>query len=111
METIAQVSLALLAVGGAISGVEANPNSRVALSGNYTPTYIQCPSNVTFVRPASQGLPSGEQQWLAVRKQVITDAMQTYLNSAAVPGLNVTQFIAALRSNPRNVPVIALSFR
>lgn len=111
MDRFSQISLALLAVGSALSGVEALGNSRYSLSGNYTPTYIGCPSNVTFVRPASAGLATGETTYLNKRKAVVADAMQTYLNGLAIPGLNVSQFITAIKADPALVPTIALTLR
>lgn len=83
--------------------------SRVSQSGSYIPSYVQCPSNATFVRPASSGLSSREEEWLRSRKTVVTDALQTYLNNANLSDFDVQGYISTLQQNSSYVPTIAMT--
>ena len=84
--------------------------SQYTASGNYTPSYVQCPTNRTFVRPASSGLGSGEEAWLRLRRPNVVNALEVYLQNANIPGFNTSAFINSIRTNTSNVPTIGLSF-
>src|ERR1700761_111557 len=77
-------------------------------SGNYTPTFVTCP-NTSLVRPASQGLSSGETAWLEKRRPNVISAIEAYLNMVGIPGFNTSSYIAALQANTSATPVLGLT--
>jgi len=94
-------SLALLAVA---QGQSTSP------SGNYTPSFVPCPSDISLVRPASEGLSSAEAAWLQKRTPNVISALESYLEMVGIPGLNTSQYIAALQANTSATPVMGLTF-
>ncbi|KAG9011895.1 hypothetical protein FRB94_007331 [Tulasnella sp. JGI-2019a] len=91
-------------------GTYAIPSSQFTPSGNYTPSYVPCPANHSFVRLSSTGLSPGETAGLSKRRPNVITGLEAYLTNVAVPGLNVSEYIAAITSNQSNVPVIGLTF-
>ncbi|KAJ7746455.1 FabD/lysophospholipase-like protein [Mycena maculata] len=81
-----------------------------AVSAPTPPAYGACPSNVTYVRPASEGLSPEESTWLDSRRPQVVSALQSYLNLAAIPGFNVSAYISSLSVNSSAVPVIGQSY-
>ncbi|KAE9397529.1 FabD/lysophospholipase-like protein [Gymnopus androsaceus JB14] len=81
----------------------------MSLSGNYTPTYIQCPSNVTFVRPASEGLSDYEREWRAKRTPAVVDSLQSYLKNVNIADFDIDVYINALGAHESAVPVIGFT--
>ncbi|KAG9013268.1 hypothetical protein FRB93_000791 [Tulasnella sp. JGI-2019a] len=63
-----------------------------------------------FTPSASTGLSAGEAAWLSKRKPNVITGLEAYLTNVAMPGLNVSEYIAAITSNQSNVPVIGLTF-
>lgn len=107
---LAAIIPALAALSAAGSARAQSPvTSQVSQSGSYIPSYVQCPSNMTFVRPASSGLSSREEAWLRTRKTVVTDALQTYLNNVNLTGFDVQGYISTLQQNDSFVPTIAMT--
>ncbi|KAI0093717.1 FabD/lysophospholipase-like protein [Irpex rosettiformis] len=88
------------------------PLSSYALSqsGNYTPTFYECPSGQTFVRNASQSLSSEEAAWLQKRRPNVVQALQTYLNTVGIQGLNISEYISAVNGTGSAVPTIGLTW-
>jgi lysophospholipase len=99
------IEIALLAALGL-----ANAQSRFTPSGNYTPTYGECPTDYTFVRPASDGLNTREKEWRTARNWQVKYALGDYLRNIEIDGFDVEGYIDALHEEPEKVPVIALSF-
>ncbi|KAG8880528.1 hypothetical protein FRB97_000698, partial [Tulasnella sp. 331] len=99
----------LLALAAVLPLSSATVTSQLSLSGNYTPTVITCPANQTYIRPASSGLSSSEKAWLSLRRPNVANALETYLNNVGIPGLNVSAYISALKSNESSVPIIGLT--
>lgn len=96
--------LALSAFAGAATPSPFTP------SGNYTPSFVQCPSNTAFVRPASKGLAQGEQAWLQKRKSNIVPALKQYLHTANIDGFDVDSFISCIdEDRDSGVPVIGFT--
>lgn len=95
-------SLSLLALVAA--------QSRITPSGNYTPTYGECPTGHTFVRPASEGLNGREREWRTARNWQVKYALGDYLRNVGIDGFDVDEYIDALHEDPAKVPVIAVSF-
>lgn len=83
--------------------------SQISQSGSYIPSYVECPSNTTFVRPASSGLSMKEETWLRTRKSVVTDALETYLNNVNLSDFDVQGYISTLRGNTSFVPTVAMT--
>jgi lysophospholipase len=100
--------LPILAIAAATARAQ-QINSTTSLSGSYVPTYIECPSGQTFVRPASSGLSSREETWLKTRKTVVTDALQTYLTNANISGFDVQGYISTLKGDASLVPTVAMT--
>ena len=100
-------SISLLA---AVTLASAKPSSQFTPSGNYTPSSVQCPSNYTFVRPASAGLGAGEAAWRSTRMWQAKCALDVYLKTASIPGLDVDAYIEAVAKDEGNIPVIGLTF-
>lgn len=99
--------LPILALAAGVRAQEVT--SQVSQSGTYIPSYVQCPSNATFVRPASSGLSSKEETWLRSRKSVVTDALQTYLNNVNLSDFDLEGYISTLQANTSFVPTIAMT--
>jgi lysophospholipase len=98
------IHLSLCAVFGAAISSPFSP------SGNYTPSFVQCPCNKTFVRPASNGLGSGEQAWLHQRKSKVVPALEQYLHTAHIDDFDVGSYISCLAGDLDSaVPVIGLT--
>ena len=73
-------------------------------------TSIKCPSGETFIRNASQSLSSEETAWLQKRRPNVIQALETYLNTVGVQGLNVSEYVAALSASENAVPTIGLTW-
>ncbi|KAI0689772.1 FabD/lysophospholipase-like protein [Cytidiella melzeri] len=80
------------------------------MSGNYTPTYIQCPSGETYLRNASQSLSSEEIAWLAKRRPNVVQGLQSYLTNVGIQDFNVSQYISALNSSEGAIPTIGFTW-
>ncbi|KAJ7151969.1 FabD/lysophospholipase-like protein [Mycena filopes] len=74
------------------------------------PSYGTCPSGVSFVRPASDGLSSEESKWLDSRRPQVVSALKSYLTLAAIPGFDVNSYVASLSANANAVPVIGQAY-
>ncbi|KAE9384036.1 FabD/lysophospholipase-like protein [Gymnopus androsaceus JB14] len=81
----------------------------ISLSGNYTPTYIQCLFNVTFVRPASEGLSDDEWEWRAKRTPAVVDGLHSYLKNIHITDFDIDVYINVLGANESAVPVIGFT--
>ncbi|KLO18926.1 FabD/lysophospholipase-like protein, partial [Schizopora paradoxa] len=79
-------------------------------SGNYTPTFVPCPTDSSLVRPASEGLSSAEKAWLQKRTPNVISALETYLGNVGIPGFNTSDYVAALRAKESAAPVIGVTF-
>jgi lysophospholipase len=96
--------LAFCAIAGASISSPFTP------SGNYTPSFVECPSNTEFVRPASRGLAQGEQAWLQKRRSNVVPALEQYLNTAGIDGFDVGSYLSCLDGDLDSaVPVIGLT--
>lgn len=100
MQRLFLSSLALLAVAQAQS---------TSPSGNYTPSFVSCPTNISLVRPASEGLSPTEAAWLQKRRPNIINALESYLEMVGIPGFNTSQYIDALHANESATPVLGLT--
>jgi lysophospholipase len=69
------------------------------LTESYAPVYVDCPKNVTFVRPASEGLNADEETWIHNRKRVVAGALSTYLSRANLKGFDLDSYIAGLNNS------------
>ncbi|EIM88993.1 FabD/lysophospholipase-like protein [Stereum hirsutum FP-91666 SS1] len=81
----------------------------VTLSGNYAPTYIQCPSGESYLRPASAGLSTEEATWLAKRKENVVEGLASYLTTVGIQGFDVNGYISALNSTKEAIPTIGFT--
>ncbi len=91
-------SLALSASFRAACAIESSP------SGNYTPSFVNCPTNVTFVRPATEGLSTAETEWLSKRRSNVITALEDYLGLVDIPGFDTKSYIKALQANESGAP-------
>ncbi|KAJ6470345.1 FabD/lysophospholipase-like protein [Mycena sanguinolenta] len=74
------------------------------------PAYATCSSEVTYVRPASEGLSPEESDWLDSRRPQVVSALESYLTLAAIPGFDVSTYISTLSANDSAVPVIGQAY-
>lgn len=79
-------------------------------SGNYTPSFVQCPANHTFVRPASDGVSLGEAEWLKARRKATVPALTSYLLRHVIAGFDHMTYVKALEKDDTKAPTLALSF-
>lgn len=100
--------LPLLALAATVTSQQ-QITSQISQSGSYIPSYVECPKDQTFVRPADSGLSSREMEWLKTRKSVVTDALQTYLNNVNLSNFDVKGYIETLQQDPKLVPTIAMT--
>ncbi|KAJ7757227.1 FabD/lysophospholipase-like protein [Mycena maculata] len=91
-----------IALGGSVFAAAVSPPT--------PPAYGACPSNATYVRPASEGLSPEESTWLDWRRPQVVSALQSYLTLAAIPGFDVSAYISTLSATSSAVPVIGQSF-
>ncbi len=80
------------------------------LQETITPSFVPCPTDISLVRPASEGLSSAEAAWLQKRTPNVVSALESYLEMVGIPGLNTSQYIAALQANTSATPVMGLTF-
>ncbi|KAJ7730831.1 FabD/lysophospholipase-like protein [Mycena olivaceomarginata] len=69
------------------------------------PAYATCSSEVTYVRPASEGLSPGESNWLDSRRPQVVSALESYLTLAAIPGFDVSTYVSTLSANDTRATV------
>ncbi|KAJ7462578.1 FabD/lysophospholipase-like protein [Mycena latifolia] len=74
------------------------------------PAYGTCSSEVTYVRPASEGLSPEESNWLNSRRPQVVSALASYLTLAAIPGFDVSTYVSTLSANDSAVPVIGQAY-
>ena len=80
------------------------------LNKSYAPVYVDCPKDVVFTRPASQGLNPEEETWLHSRKRVVAGALSDYLSRANMKGFDIERYTSGLNdSNFAAVPGIGLA--
>lgn len=65
-------------MGCTVAGTYAEISVSKALSSNYAPVYVECPSDLQWLRPAI-GLNPKEANWVSGRKHVVGGALSTYL--------------------------------
>ncbi|KAJ7807454.1 FabD/lysophospholipase-like protein [Mycena leptocephala] len=75
-----------------------------------SPAYGTCSSELTYVRPASEGLSPEESNWLDSRRPQVVSALKSYLTLAAIPGFDVSTYISTLSANGSAVPVIGQAY-
>lgn len=79
-------------------------------SESYAPVYVDCPSDATFTRSASEGLHPDEEVWLHHRKKVVAGALSHYLSNARLKDFDIDAYLSGLnRSNFDAVPGIGLA--
>ncbi|KAK7059825.1 hypothetical protein R3P38DRAFT_3168274 [Favolaschia claudopus] len=74
------------------------------------PTYGACPSGITYVRPASDGLSPEELIWLDARRPHVINALKSYLTLAGIPDFDVDEYISTISANKSAVPVIGQAY-
>ncbi|KAJ6565064.1 FabD/lysophospholipase-like protein [Mycena sp. CBHHK59/15] len=74
------------------------------------PAYGTCSSDVTYVRPASEGLSPEESNWVNSRRPQVVSALKSYLTLAAIPGFDASTYVATLSANGSAVPVIGQAY-
>jgi lysophospholipase len=74
------------------------------------PAYGTCSSEVTYVRPASEGLSPEESHWLDSRRPQVVSALKSYLTLAAIPGFDVSTYVSTLSANGSAIPVIGQAY-
>ena len=92
--------LCLLATSVAIS----------AQQNGYAPVYVDCPSDISLVRPASDGLSTQEAAWTHKRKAVVTSALSDYLSRLRLTDFCIDTYVAGLKaSNHTATPAIGFA--
>ncbi|KAF7369653.1 Lysophospholipase [Mycena venus] len=79
-------------------------------AGASAPAYGTCSSEVTYIRPASEGLSPEESNWLDSRRPQVVSALKSYLTLAAIPGFNVSAYVSTISANSSAVPVIGQAY-
>ncbi|KAF8175957.1 FabD/lysophospholipase-like protein [Mycena galopus ATCC 62051] len=74
------------------------------------PAYGTCSSDVTYVRPASEGLSPEESSWLESRRPQVVSALESYLTLAAIPGFDVCAYVSTISANSTAVPIIGQAY-
>lgn len=74
------------------------------------PAYGTCSSEVTYIRPASEGLSSEESDWLDSRRPQVVSALKSYLTLAAIPGFDVGTYVSTISANSSAVPIIGQAY-
>ena len=81
-----------------------------AQQNGYAPIYVDCPSDISFVRPASDGLSTQEAAWTDKRKAVVTSALSDYLSRLSLTDFCIDTYIAGLNaSNHTATPTIGFA--
>ena len=76
---------------------------------SYAPYYVECPSDVQFLRPAI-GLHPDEAAWVHGRKRVVLKSLSDYLRRLELESFNVCEYVGRLRaSNHSSVPTLAFA--
>lgn len=80
------------------------------LSESYAPVYVDCPKDVIFNRPASEGLNPDEETWFHNRKEVVAGALSNYLSHANLKDFDIDHYVSALNhTNYDAVPAIGVA--
>lgn len=80
------------------------------LSESYAPVYVECPNDVIFNRPASEGLNPDEETWFYNRKKVVAGALSNYLSNAKLKDFDIDRYVSALNhTNYEAVPAIGVA--
>lgn len=96
-------SLALLAISAATVLAQ-------NFSESYAPIHVECPSDVTFTRSASEGLNPEEEQWFYNRKRVIAAVLPEYLSNANMKDFDIDGYISAInKSDYAALPAIGVA--
>lgn len=81
-----------------------------AQQNGYAPVYIDCPADISLVRPASEGLSTQEAAWTSKRKEVVTSGLSDYLSRLRLADFCVDKYIAGLNaSNHTATPSIGFA--
>ncbi|KAF8175943.1 acyl transferase/acyl hydrolase/lysophospholipase [Mycena galopus ATCC 62051] len=98
------LSILAVALGGSASTFAAGASAPTP------PAYGTCSSEVTYVRPASEGLSPEESNWLDSRRPQVVSALKSYLTLAAIPGFDVSTYVSTISANSSAVPVIGQAY-
>ena len=89
---------------GSIAAVQA-----LAPASWYAPTYVECPTDVQWVRPA-KGLSSKEVEWVSMRQRVVLGALESYLSRLKFENFDLHEYVDRLqRANYSHVPIMGLA--
>ena len=76
---------------------------------SYAPTFVKCPTNFSWIRPAT-GLSPQEANWVSGRKAVVADALATYLGHLNLTGFNQVNYINLLKkASVADVPTLGIA--
>ena len=70
-----------------------------AQQDGYAPIRVDCPSDISLVRPASNGLSTREAAWTDKRKAVVTSALSDYLSRLSLTDFCIDTYIAGLKAS------------
>ena len=76
---------------------------------SYAPIYVECPTDVQWIRPPTRLNPK-EAEWVRGRKRVVADALDTYLERLCLEDFDTPRYIRDLRrSDYAHVPTLGLA--
>ncbi|EJT97346.1 FabD/lysophospholipase-like protein [Dacryopinax primogenitus] len=76
--------------------------------GSYGPTYHTCPSNVSFLRPATNLNPA-ESAWVSERKSVVLSSLSSYLSRLDLHDFPLERYLSSLSHNSAYIPTLSLA--
>jgi lysophospholipase len=76
---------------------------------SYAPAYVQCPSNIQWIRPAN-GLSQAEAEWVRGRKKVVGTALGEYLQRLKIENFDLSQYLTHMNDcNYEDIPIMGLA--
>ncbi|EDO18854.1 hypothetical protein Kpol_1023p23 [Vanderwaltozyma polyspora DSM 70294] len=78
-------------------------------SNGYAPANVSCPSDFNLIREASSQLSDNETEWLSLRNEVTSEALQNFLNRATRNFTNSSLIDDLFSGNSSNVPKIGIA--
>lgn len=97
-------AISIVAFLGAVASAQLTPNQL-----SYAPTFVRCPTNFTWIRPATSLSPQ-ESDWVNQRKVVVAEALATYLSHLDLTGFDHVNYMSLLKkASLADVPTLGLA--
>jgi lysophospholipase len=103
------LTLGLAAIISILGSSITEPLVKPPYAESYAPAYVQCPSGIQWIRPAD-GLSQAEANWVQGRKQVVSSALEDYLERLQIKDFDLSKYLSHMEDcNYEDIPVMGLA--